>query len=70
MADNADRAQEVSVLMERAMLRRFEKVARRVVPGADCLACGEEIPSERRAVLPNCCLCFDCMDDAERAMGL
>ena len=28
-----------------------------------------EIPAARRAVLPGCCLCVECQDGAERAMG-
>ncbi len=56
-------------MIDEALLRRRPRPPLRAGLGIDCLCCGDEIPAERRAVLPNCCLCVDCQDDAEKAMG-
>ena len=56
-------------VIEQAFLDRRPRPAQRQALGNDCLACGEEISPGRLAVLPNCCLCVDCQEDAERCMG-
>jgi RNA polymerase-binding transcription factor DksA len=69
MADNADRAGDQQDMLMKALLANLPKPQQRTAPGKDCLSCGEEIPAERRRLLENCCLCVDCQEDAERAMG-
>ena len=64
--DNADRATLQQEVISEAMLERRPRPPQRQSPGTDCLACGEEIPTARLAVLPNACLCVDCQEDAER----
>lgn len=65
IVDDAD----LAALLPEPVFRKVAPMPPRTDRGIDCLACGEEIPPARRAVLPNCCLCVECQDDAERAMG-
>ncbi|HQU16649.1 MAG TPA: TraR/DksA C4-type zinc finger protein [Gammaproteobacteria bacterium] len=69
MADAADRAVAQQEVLDRHLLRCRPAYPRRTEPGTDCLSCGEEIPEARRSLLPGCCLCVDCQEDAERVMG-
>lgn len=68
MADNADRAVAQTEVLDQHRLANRPRLRRRLDPGIDCLSCGEEIPEDRRRLLPGCCLCVDCQEDAERVM--
>ena len=65
IVDDAD----LAALLPEPVFRKVAPMLPRTDPGIECLACGEEIPRARRAVLPGCCLCVECQDDAERVMG-
>jgi RNA polymerase-binding transcription factor DksA len=57
---------EQQEVLEEHLLRHRPRPPVRETPGTDCLSCGDPIPKERLAVLPNACLCIDCQEDAER----
>jgi phage/conjugal plasmid C-4 type zinc finger TraR family protein len=68
--DDADVAAGVSeLLLGHALRHRAEAAQPASAPSITCLGCGEEIPEERLAALPKCCLCVECQDDFERGMG-
>jgi RNA polymerase-binding transcription factor DksA len=69
VADNADMAAERQEIVDDLLLQRRPRPPQRQAPGSDCLGCGDPIPEERLAVLPNCCLCVGCQEDAERVLG-
>ncbi len=70
MADNADRAAEQTEMLNQYAIASRPRLQLRVDDGRDCLGCGERIPDDRWFALHGrCCLCVDCQDDAERAMG-
>lgn len=66
MADDIDNMQEIE---ERILAERIKKqVAKPNAPLPEpwCEACGEEIPTERRAILPYTTLCTFCAGIAEQ----
>ena len=68
MADAADRAGDVAEALS-AYLLRLPVLCRAVDASRACLSCGEAIPDARLRAVPGCCLCVECQEDAEKAMG-
>lgn len=65
MVDLVDGAQELEHRLRQAALARA--AARNQADGrADCADCGEPIPPERRAAVPEAETCVDCQSRRER----
>lgn len=58
--DNADRAQELieQNLADAMQARRQEQS--RAASAHECMDCGEDIPQERRNLVPGCVRCTEC----------
>jgi phage/conjugal plasmid C-4 type zinc finger protein, TraR family len=64
--DDIDRLQEQD---DARLQRRLAEISRELERAADdiyCVECGEEIPEERRRLLPNATRCVDCQNMFEK----
>lgn len=64
--DEIDRIQE---LEEAKLAERISRIQRQLATQPrilDCVACGDEIPEERRAALPHATRCFECQSSIEK----
>jgi phage/conjugal plasmid C-4 type zinc finger TraR family protein len=51
---------------QRTALAAHQRRVRPVTNSPMCHGCGEEIPQQRREILPGCCLCVECQTEFER----
>jgi DnaK suppressor protein len=64
--DDIDRVQEIE---QDAVAKKLADIARMMATKAKdihCVACGDEIPEERRKSLPNAIRCVDCQSVTEK----
>jgi phage/conjugal plasmid C-4 type zinc finger TraR family protein len=68
MADDIDLAQELDEAIRQGALaaRRSEPAYLDLPFPRDCMDCGEDIPANRHAAMPNALFCRDCQAHLER----
>lgn len=68
-ADDLDLTQYRMDQMVEFAIARHRRLASATLGRQTCLDCGEPIPAQRLAHVPNACRCRDCQDRQERQPG-
>lgn len=65
MADEVDRANDLSEDRRNVQVKTISRILERKNVSGECLECGEDIEPKRRAALPSAIRCIGCQDEWE-----
>lgn len=67
MADEVDRANDLSEDLRTVSIKSIARLLERKNPSIECADCGNDIEPKRRAALPSATLCIGCKEAEERS---